>query len=190
MPKQSINRDDVLAAALEMTRRQGYERVNARSVAAFMDCSVQPIYSYFANMDELKEALQAKSLEFYERFIYARAEKEHMLESMGRANIAFAKEEPNLFRLLFLTKLGHKSFADIFERMGDKDAAAALAAELGVSEAKAREVYIMLIVFTHGISTMLATGGADISEAETSALLTKAFTAFVDLQNKQGEIDE
>ena len=186
MPRQTTDREDVLTAALEMTRRQGYERVNARSVAAFLGCSVQPIYSYFANMDELKESLRAKALEFYGRFIYARADKRQMLESMGRANVAFAREEPNLFRLLFLTKLsGNRSFADIFEWMGDKDAAAALAAELGVTEDKAREVYLMLIVFTHGIATMLATGGADISDAETSALLTKAFTAFVDLQKKE-----
>lgn len=178
MPKQTIDGDAILAAALEMTRKEGYEKVNARSLAAQMKCSVQPIYSYFADMHALKEALYGKAMRFYDAFIAARA-GDRGLESMGRANVAFAREETELFRLLFLTKLdGLKSFADIYARMGDSEATRALAATLGTDVEKATEIYVMMIVFTHGIATMLATGGADIPEFETSALLSKAYKAF------------
>lgn len=178
MPRQTIDGEDILAAALAMTREQGFDRVNARSLAARMACSVQPIYSYFRDMHELKEALYGKAMRFYDAFIEARA-SDRGLESMGRANVAFAREETNLFRLLFLTKLdGMKSFADIYARMGDSNATRALAAALGIGADSAAEIYVMMIVFTHGIATMLATGGADIPEAETSALIGKAYNAF------------
>lgn len=102
---------------------------------------------------------------------------------MARANVAFAKYETKLFKLLFLQKLnGLNSFEDIYEWMGDKQATRNLAEKLLLPEEKIKEVYIMLIVFTHGVATMIATGGANISDGESSAILEKAFNAFVKAQ--------
>ncbi len=104
-------------------------------------------------------------------------------ESMARANVAFAKYETKLFKLLFLQKLnGLNSFEDIYEWMGDKQATRNLAEKLLLPEEKIKEVYIMLIVFTHGVATMIATGGANISDGESSAILEKAYNAFVKAQ--------
>ena len=47
MPKQTVDKNEILKIALEMTRENGFEYVNARSVAKRMGYSVQPIYSYF-----------------------------------------------------------------------------------------------------------------------------------------------
>ncbi len=102
---------------------------------------------------------------------------------MARANFAFAKYETNLFKLLFLQKLnGLNSFNDIYEWMGDKQATAQLSQKLMLPEENIKEVYIMLIVFTHGVATMIATGGANISDEESSAILEKAYNAFVKAQ--------
>ena len=101
---------------------------------------------------------------------------------MARANVAFAKYETNLFKLLFLQKLnGLNSFDDIYEWMGDKQATKQLSEKLSLSEEKVKDVYIMLIIFTHGVATMIATGGADISDEESSAMLEKAYKAFIKL---------
>lgn len=182
MPKQEITQEMILDAALDMTREKGYESVNARSVAYFMKRSVQPIYSYFQNMDELKEALYTRAMAFYDGFIRSHADM-MSLESMAAANIRFARQEPNLFRMLFLAKLsGNHSFSDIFERMSNKAAAHALAGELGVSDERAKEIYIMMIVFTHGIATMLATGGADVPDDEIDGLMREAYASFVERQ--------
>ena len=180
MPKQIVDKNEILKVALQMVRDNGYECVNARSVAKQMGYSVQPIYSYFSNMDALKEAVCGAAMQFYNEFIYSRVDQNAILESMARANVAFAKYETNLFKLLFLQKLnGLNSFNDIYEWMGDKQATRQLAEKLSLSEEKVKEVYIMLIVFTHGVATMLATGGANISDDESAAMLEKAYDAFI-----------
>ena len=183
MPKQTVDREQIIAAALEMTRESGFESVNARSVAKRTGYSVQPIYSCFGSMDELREAVNVAAMGFYNEFIYSRVDGEVVLESMARANVAFAKYETNLFKLLFFRELqGLDSFDDIYEWMGDKQAARQLAERLSLSEESVKEVYIMLIVFTHGVAAMLATGGANISDAECAAMLDKAYNAFVKAQ--------
>lgn len=183
MPKQTVDKEEILKIALQMTREQGFESVNARSVAKRMGYSVQPIYSYFNNMESLKEAICGAAMQFYSGFIYSRVDKDGVLESMARANVAFAKYETHLFKLLFFQKLnGLNSFNDIYEWMGDKQATKQLAEKLSLPEEKVKEIYIMLIVFTHGVATMIATGGANISDEESAEILEKAYNAFVKLQ--------
>lgn len=180
MPKQTVDKNEILKIALEMTRENGFEYVNARSVAKRMGYSVQPIYSYFKNMDDLRQALCGAAMQFYNEFIYSRVDKNNALESMAKANVAFAKYETNLFKLLFFQKLnGLNSFNDIYEWMGDKQATKQLAEKLLLSEQKIKDVYIMLIVFTHGVATMIATGGANISDEESAEILEKAYNAFI-----------
>ncbi len=183
MPKKTVDREDILKIAFEMTREHGFGCVNARSVAKCMGYSVQPIYSYFSNMDALKEAVCGLAMKFYNEFIYSRVDYDCVLESMAKANVAFAKYETNLFKLLFLQKLnGLNSFDDIYEWMGDKQATRQLAEKLSLSEDKIKEIYIMLIVFTHGVATMIATGGANISDEESATILEKAYKAFIKAQ--------
>ncbi len=183
MPKQRITKEMILDVAFRLARESGYEQVVLKNVAVEIGCSVQPIYSYFSNMEALKEAVVGEAMRFYNEFIYSRVEKDCALESMARANVAFAKYETNLFKLLFLQKLnGLNSFNDIYEWMGDKQATRQLAEKLALPEENVKEVYIMLIVFTHGVATMIATGGANISDEESAAILEKAYTAFVKAQ--------
>lgn len=180
MPKQIIDRQAILNTAWLMVREEGYESINARSIAARIGCSVQPIYSYYKNMDELKDALYAKAMQYYNDYIYGRVDAQRCLQSMGDANIQFARNEINLFRMLFLSKSKElTSTRDIYEWMGDKEVSANLAKKLGVSQDEAGRIYVMLIIFTHGIATMLATGAADISDAESEELVEKAYKAFV-----------
>ena len=58
-----------------MTRENGFESVNARSVAKRTGYSVQPIYSYFRNMEALKQAVLCAAMQFYNEFIYSRVDK-------------------------------------------------------------------------------------------------------------------
>ncbi len=183
MPKQRITKEMILDVAFNLAREKGYEQVVVKNIADEIGCSVQPIYSYFNNMDTLREAVLGVAMQFYNQYIYSRVNKDGILESMARANVAFAKYETNLFKLLFLQKLnGLNSFNDIYEWMGDKQATKQLAEKLLLPEEKVKDVYIMLIVFTHGVATMIATGGANISDDESASILEKAYLAFVKAQ--------
>ncbi len=83
---------------------------------------------------------------------------------------------------------GLNSFNDIYEWMGDKSATKQLAARLSLTEEQVKEVYIMLIVFTHGVATMIVTGGANISDEESSDMLEKAYSAFIGAQRQSAAL--
>ena len=49
-PKQRITREMIMERAFDMFCREGMDAVNARSVAKALNCSTQPIFSYYAGM--------------------------------------------------------------------------------------------------------------------------------------------
>ena len=183
MPKITVGKEEIVRSALELTRREGFDKVNARSIAKETGYSVQPIYSCFENMKGLKTAVYDEAMKFYQSFIYSRVDENAVLESMSKANVAFAKYETNLFKLLFFGELeGLNHFDDIYEWMGDKEATRLLAEKLGLPFDSVKQIYVMLIVFTHGVATMTATGGAKISDEEIADFLERGYAAFVKAQ--------
>ncbi|MBP3368131.1 MAG: TetR/AcrR family transcriptional regulator, partial [Clostridia bacterium] len=68
-PKVKITKEDIVKTALELVRAEGEEALNARSIAAALGCSTQPIFSNFETMDELREAGAESAYELYLGFI-------------------------------------------------------------------------------------------------------------------------
>lgn len=59
--KRKIQKSDVLREALEILKTENFENLTARRLATILDCSVQPIFYNFSNMDELR----AESLKLF-----------------------------------------------------------------------------------------------------------------------------
>ncbi|ELB47462.1 hypothetical protein OKE_03168 [Enterococcus faecium EnGen0043] len=63
--KKTITREQILAAAYEVAATDGFTRFTARNIANKMNCSTQPIYLEFKNMDDLRQALLSRSMIIY-----------------------------------------------------------------------------------------------------------------------------
>ncbi len=109
MPKnRRITEEMVLNAAAEIVRAEGTEALNVRSLAKALDCSTQPIYSIFKNMEGLWRALMGEAKAKYRKHIddFLRQGGRSNYEAYGMGFVSFAKEEQGLFRYLFLSGKG------------------------------------------------------------------------------------
>ena len=52
-PKTKYNKEDIVDAAFEIAKEEGFSGITARSVANRLHCSVAPIYVNFATIDDL-----------------------------------------------------------------------------------------------------------------------------------------
>lgn len=103
-PKVKFQKEEIVQAALNVARRKGAEAITAREVAAELNVSPRPIFTYYDSMDELRRDV----------FEHARAEYKAYIErglagpipflGLWEQYLAFAREEPALYRLLFLTR--------------------------------------------------------------------------------------
>ena len=55
--KESVTKNDILEAAFSILQEEGIEQVTARKLAARANCSTQPIFRIYKNINELIEEL-------------------------------------------------------------------------------------------------------------------------------------
>ena len=178
MPEQRVTREAVLDAALAVVREQGEAALSARSVAQRAGCSVQPIYSLFGDMGELYGHARAW-VAAYNR------EHEHdgcnAFESNGLAHLRLAREERPLFHFLYLSPhMEATGFKEVYESVAVDGVQACIEELVNLSPEAARELYLDMIVYVHGMAAMLATG-AQLSDEELRERMDRAFRGFVAL---------
>lgn len=182
MPEQRVTREAVLDAALAVVREQGEAALSARSVAQQAGCSVQPIYSLFGDMGELVRQLYGHA-----RAWVAAYNREHegdgcnAFESNGLSHLRLAREEQPLFHFLYLSPhMEATGFKEVYESVA-VDGVQQCIEELGhLPPEAARELYLDMIVYVHGMAAMLATG-AQLSDEELRERMDRAFRGFVAL---------
>ena len=99
--KLTLDKDRVLAASLQLVRREGLPALSARAVADELCASVAPIYRAYASMDELGKAVLDAAMGQLDEYI-ARPYTDFAFRSAGVGLVMFARDEPRLFRALFV----------------------------------------------------------------------------------------
>ena len=179
MPTQRFNQENVLDAALDLVRERGFDALSARAVAERAGCSVQPIYSLFGDMEGLMRALHEHARAWVTAYNAEHAgDGENLFESNGLAHLRLAREEPQLFTFLYLSPyLGAQNLDELYRSISQPGVEECIM-ELGHLSAKAaHELYLNMIVYTHGLAVLLVSG-ADYSEEELAERVFTAFKAF------------
>lgn len=179
-PRAKLTREKITEAAVEEVRAHGYESLNARSLAARLGCSTSPIFSCFKNMEEVKGEVIRRATEVYSSFIEEGLTKTMPFKGVGHGYIRFAKAEPQLFRLLFMTSRDKAAALPAADPNSPRVTDAAAAAS-GLSRENVKKLYLEMWIFVHGIAVMLATKVVDFTEEEISRMLTDAF---IGIKNK------
>lgn len=104
--KKTITKDQILNAAYEVVATEGFSKFTARNIATKMNCSTQPIYLEFKNMDDLKEALFEKIHRYLAKEVFPVTHTGNTIVDLALNYIHFAKNESKLYRALYLEEYG------------------------------------------------------------------------------------
>ena len=174
-PKVKITREDVLRVATEIVRERGDAALNARSVADALGCSTQPVFSNFPSMEAVRLAVIEVA-----HTLYTNASEREVAEgkypsykAKGMAYIRFAREERELFKLLFMrdrARTGAGVEEDDWEKL-----VGFVGGYVGMEASSAALFHMEMWAFVHGIASMIATGYVELEEDLISRMLTDAF---------------
>ena len=175
-PKVRITKEDIVTASVNMVREQSVEVLNARAIAAHMGCSTQPIFSNYASMDELKQDVMQQAYNLYLHFLEKEAENNQYpkYKASGMGYIRFAKEEKELFKLLFMRDRSNESMNDDFDDF-TQAIIQGLGKSLGLSYENAKRYHLQMWIYVHGIATMMATSYLSLEWDDISALITDVY---------------
>lgn len=174
-PKVKFSKETVIQAAFEITRVKGLDALNARAVAKALGCSTQPLFRAFESMEQVKQAVRGMAGKVYEQHIMRSmlgAEKPY--KASGMAYLSFARNEPQLFKLLFMDDREAQQTAG-----GDDQSIAyvleALMASTGMTREQALRFHMLSWMLVHGMASMIATKFKSFTEEEADALLTAQY---------------
>lgn len=180
MPKQKITREMVVDAAFQLAREGGMERVLVKEIAARLGCSVQPIYSCFRNMGELRRAVERRTADYMADWLSARLDPASLFQSTGRAYVRFAREEPELFKLFALRRReGVSSLEELRQKEASPEVAEAIAAQLGLSGGQAGQLHLDMLIYTVGLGTIFSVTTPGIPAEDVFARQERAYQAFL-----------
>lgn len=101
-PKAKFTREQIVQAAVAVTREQGISAVTAREVGMKLGTSSTPVFVAFENMDDLKNEVYNEVKNQYFQYINEGLNYTPVFKAFGLRMIQFAKEYPNLFKVLFI----------------------------------------------------------------------------------------
>ena len=188
-PKVRITREELIAGTIAFWREKSPDEWNARSLARYLDISTQPIFSQFSGMEELKRASLGEALVFYQRFVESSMAlgRWPAYKASGMAYVRFAREEPKLFRILFMRdRQEEKTVPDPVTDSVTEESLRIIAAQTGFDRAQAEMLHLEMWSCVHGIGVMFATGFLELSEEVVSRMLTDVYQGIV-ARMKKGE---
>ena len=174
-PKAKVSKEDIITAALNLVRRDGASKLNARAIAKELKCSTQPIFSLYSTMDELKAAVAKAANSYCDEFMrkYTARRDISPYGASGLAYIQLAKEEKELFKLLFMTD---NIYGQSWESDHDQQQIEMIMATTGLLKDSATKLNLQIRLFAHGIATMYVTSHLKLSDELVLELMTNTFT--------------
>lgn len=173
-PKVKITKDEIIQTALELVKVGGEQALNARAIAVALNCSTQPIFSNFSTMEELQNEVRIAAYDCYLGFLKNETESRQypQYKSLGMAYIRFAKEEKELFKLLFMCDRKGE------ERTPSPDFEASTQILMNANDIpreKAELMHLEMWTCVHGIGVMLATSFLSLEWELISNILTDVY---------------
>jgi AcrR family transcriptional regulator len=181
-PKIRFSKADILHVAFNITREKGIDAVNARAIAKELGCSTQPVFRAFHTMEQIKLEMMRMSMNHYsDRIIHAEAYHDKLYLGTGIAYIDFARDEPELFKLLFMRdRHADKTESELKDQSLDYVIRLVIK-RTGLTPEKAMSFHKHLWVTAHGLATMIATQFSPITHEEAEQLLTEEYLAMCKL---------
>ena len=181
-PKAKFTKEQITKAALGVVSEKGAQALTAKELGAALGTSTTPIFTVFNSMQEVQDAVMLAAMEQFEEYAHKAAHLGPVFKQVGMQMILFAKEEPKLYQLIFMSSISEaQTFDDIYAHLGSvaDECLDVLQKDYDLSKDNAKTLFEHVWIHTFGIGALCATGMCDFSHEQIAQMLTQDFTAMM-----------
>ena len=188
---RKVSKEQIIDAAVDVLRDDGFSAINVRSVAKKLGCSTQPIYFSFRNMEELKAALTERAIQMHTQRVRDSLRihegNDSRYSSYGMGFVKFAAEEKQLFRWLYLEG---EQLGPYQNDVLTSEVISVITEEFGYEEDVARRFHQDMVYFTYGLAILANTDHLHLTEAELREAFRREFRALIAIYGKPAKLLE
>ncbi len=159
MTKLKFSRQVLVDHALDIAKEEGFDAISVRRVAAQAGCSTGPIYTAFANVEDLIQETKNRVLDL----LLEHVEEEYTPDSflnVGVGTLVFTHKHPRLYKELYIDSFDAVHERRIRQRTVDRMKEAGLTNYL--SEENIDILMSKMWLFTHGIASKICSGAVTV----------------------------
>ncbi len=172
-PKNKFTKKEMVDAALRVVREKGIDGLTAKTMADELGTSTQPIFTCFGSMDGVRTEVYKDAINIYDRYADAGLRERIPFFGVGMQYIRFAREEPELYRLLFLTRTQEKEYGAMKAMRHLQELVRPTLTNIyHITEEEADLYFRDLWLVVHSLSTLIVTGDCPYSDKEIGQILT------------------
>ena len=187
MPRQPrFSQEDIVAAGLKIVRTSGFEAVSARALGKELGTSSSPMFTLFKDMNEVLDAIRTA----VEKTFIARMEGVTdyfpAFKEFGLRLVAFAKEDPNVFQMLFLGKDARPEIAESIARK----CLDSVEQGYGLNPEQAEMLFRQMWPVACGIAALCVKHPEDFPQEEVSKTLSYHFSGIMSIIKSGKEVED
>ncbi|MGN0416016.1 MAG: TetR/AcrR family transcriptional regulator [Agathobacter sp.] len=172
-PRNKYTREEMVEAAVRVVREKGIDALTAKALADELGVSTQPVFTCFHTIEEAKHEARTAAERVYDRYVEEGLRMKVPFLGVGMQYIHFAKEEPQLYRLLFLTANGEGNSSVMAALHHSQDLVRESLQQTYHIDAPTADRYFRdMWLVVHSLATLVVTGGCPYSEEEIGKILT------------------
>ena len=181
-PKAKFTKSEIIEAALNIVRTDGYEALTSRALGTCLGSSARPIFTVFKNMEEVQQSMIGAAKALYREYVNKGLAAAHPFKGVGMQYILFSVNESKLFQLLFMRE--QKQIPDlsgVLPLIDDsyEQILLSIQDEYKICKSSAKKLYHHLWIYTHGIASLCATKMCHFTDEEISTMITEVFMSIL-----------
>ena len=172
-PKNKFTREEMVEAAMRVVRTKGIDGLTAKTLADELGTSTQPVFTAFGSMDTVKQEVYAAAMHVYDSYTDAGLKEKIPFFGVGMQYIRFAREEPELYRILFLTRTQDQEYSAMKSMRHLQELIRPTLMNIYHITTEEADLYFRDLWFVvHSLSTLIVTGDCPYSDREIGQILT------------------
>ena len=173
-PKVKFTKDEIVSCAVKIVREKGVNALTAREMAAELGVSTRPIFTYFATMEELKAEVYDYAKDLYREYTLRGLKAPVPNLGVGQQHILFARQEPELYKLLYLSKPDGEIGGAMDALKAAQELVRSSIMEIYKMDANTADKYFRdLWLVSHSITTLIVMEECPYSDDEISRIFTE-----------------
>ena len=187
MPRQPrFSKDDIVAAGLRIVRASGLEAISARALGKELGTSSSPMFTMFKDMNEVIDAIRTAAERTFSARMNGVTDYFPAFKEFGLRLVAFAKEDPNIFQLLFLGKDARPEIAESIAR----ECLGSVGQGYELTNEQAEMLFRQMWPVACGIAALCVKHPEDFPEEEVSKTLSYHFSGIISIIKSSKEVED
>ena len=188
--KRKFQKEDIIQESVSIVAQEGINALNARKIAKKLGCSTQPLFYIYENMDDLKKDVMNEIVKIFDIEVLKSETGELEYKDIGINYIRFAKEEPELFKIMFNRQINEGAF-DFIDLTGSaKTILETISKQTGMSNEDAKQFHLRMWLYVNGIASLVANQTVEFNDEEIAELLKDQYISMLLYEVKKGNVKQ